>query len=167
MPYATGAISAPSASQSAAISFINETLSARSAFDAYLMSIASRRPVTSTGASNGANAAARVSRLKSSSAPITMRDGCSASYAALPWERNSGTAAMCNLGAASASRQANRSGGMVDLTATTHSRFTDTATFLTAFNTELVFASPSGRVGVPVQTNITSKTAHKACGGAN
>ena len=51
IPFATSWTSAPTASESTAISLMNEIFAARNAFAAYLISSAERTPVTTIGVS--------------------------------------------------------------------------------------------------------------------
>ena len=93
MPRRTWSTSAPSRSQSAAISFMNEMRVASIAFAAYFVSSAERRSMKSTGCSartNGAYSSAMTARARSEATPTTTRSGRMKSSMAAPSLRNSG-----------------------------------------------------------------------------
>ena len=92
IPYATSSTSAPSSSETLAISLMNEILVARKAFEASLIISALATSVLTTGASSGAYRASTRSAYScdSSSAPTTTRSGLMKSPTALPSFRNSG-----------------------------------------------------------------------------
>ena len=92
IPRATSSTSAPSSSDTFAISLMNEILVARKAFEASLIISALATSVLTTGASSGAYRAATRSAnsREPSSAPTTTRSGFMKSATALPSFRNSG-----------------------------------------------------------------------------
>src|SRR6266568_4177283 len=90
MPRTTSRTSAPTASQTLAMAFTNETLVARKALDAYLIVSADAGSVTITGAWMPSNSAATRPAVAWSSQPITMRSGWRKSCTADPSRRNSG-----------------------------------------------------------------------------
>ncbi len=90
MPSATARTSAPTASQTLAISLMNEILVARNALDAYLIISAVATVVRTTVVSMSAKSCWTSSPSVSRYAPITMRSGCRTSSTAAPSRRNSG-----------------------------------------------------------------------------
>ena len=92
MPRATSGTSAPSSSETFAISLMNEIFVARKAFEASLIISALATSVRTIGAPSGSYSAATrsASDSESSSAPTTTRSGCMKSSTAVPSFRNSG-----------------------------------------------------------------------------
>ena len=89
----TRSTSAPNRSQTLAISFMNEILVARIAFEAYFDSSALGQSITMIGAPvrvNGWCSLTMISAARGSSAPITTRSGFMKSSTAAPCFRNSG-----------------------------------------------------------------------------
>ena len=82
--------SAPTSSQTFAISLMNEILVARNAFDAYLIISALAGSVRTTVAFRSVYSASTAAPSASSSAPITIRSGSMKSAMARPSRRNSG-----------------------------------------------------------------------------
>ncbi len=90
MPRATSATSAPTSSQTFAISFTKLIFVARNAFEASLTISALGTSVRTTGQSKPAYSAATRSPSGSRSAPMTTRSGRMKSEIAVPSRRNSG-----------------------------------------------------------------------------
>ena len=93
IPRRTWSTSAPSRSQSVAISFMKEMRVASIAFAAYFVSSAERRSMKRMGCSartNGAYSSAMTARARSEATPTTTRSGRMKSSMAAPSFRNSG-----------------------------------------------------------------------------
>jgi hypothetical protein len=92
IPRATSATSAPSSSETFAISLMKEILVARKAFEASLIISALGTSVRTIGPPSGAYSASTRSAkpFEPSSAPTTTRSGCMKSATADPSFRNSG-----------------------------------------------------------------------------
>jgi hypothetical protein len=92
MPWATSRTSAPTSSQTLAISLTKEIFAARKALEANLIISALVTSVSTSSPPSGSYTFATLSRAASSpgSAPITTLSGCRKSRIALPSLRNSG-----------------------------------------------------------------------------
>ena len=89
-PSSTSFTSAPTASHTAAMAFVNDSFVARKALDAYFTVSAEAGSVINTGAGTPANNFATRDATARSSAPITTRSGCRKSSTAEPSRKNSG-----------------------------------------------------------------------------